>query len=291
MTLAAGQRLGPYEITGMIGAGGMGEVYDAIDTRLNRRVAVKILPPDYSVRADRQGRFALEAKALSSLSHPHICSLYDLGEVSGTRYLVMERLEGETLYRRLKRGPLPIAEALRVAIQAGEALEHAHRRGLLHRDLKPENMMLTGAKGATVKLLDFGLAKPITQEMGAAAPDGHVRSTQTRPLTAEGTLVGTFQYMAPEILEGGEASVRTDIFAFGAVLYESIAGRKAFDGGSRASLIASILKDQPPPIPALESTPSAALDRTISKCIAKDPDERWQSARDLVDELKWIAAT
>lgn len=290
MSLSAGQRLGPYEIAGFIGAGGMGEVYSAVDKRLNRVVAVKILRNDLGENGLRRNRFNLEGRAISSLSHPHICSLYDVGEEAGTSYLVMERLEGETVRKRLKRGPIAVREALEIAIQAGEALDHAHSRGLLHRDLKPENIMLTGQKCATVKLLDFGLAKVMPR--AAAAGAGICGDdSDTLPLTAEGAIVGTFQYLSPELLDGREATVRSDIFAYGAVLYEMITGRKSFHGSSRAALIAAILKDHPPRMSVLQPNSPTALDWIVDKALAKDPEDRWQSARDMVDSLKWVAGS
>src|SRR5579884_4088066 len=289
MFLTAGQRLGPYEILAPIGAGGMGEVYRGRDTRLQRTVAIKVLPPKHAGRSTRLQRFEMEGRAISALSHPNICSLFDVGESSGLRFLVMEYLEGETLHARLKRGRLPMSDALALAIQIGSALDHAHRRGLIHRDLNPSNIMLLKANAGQAKLLDFGLVKmmePASQEAVAGAT---MESTETRNLTAEGTIVGTFQYMAPEQLEGKEATPRTDIFAFGCVLYEMATGAKAFAGESRVSLISAIMKDEPSPVTVSEPAAPASLDRVIRKCLTKDPEDRWQSVRDLVDELKWIA--
>ena len=284
MALSPGSHLGPYEILDSLGAGGMGEVYRARDTRLDRSVAVKVLPATFAEDPSFLERFEREAKVVSSLNHPHICSLYDVGEQAGVRFLVMELLEGETLAFRLTRGPLPLDEALRTAVQIADALSRAHRQGIVHRDLKPANIMLT-RQGA--KLLDFGLAR-----IDAAAPGSTALTlppTQERALTHAGTILGTFQYMAPEQLEGREADARTDIFGFGAVLYEMVTGRKAFAGSSQASLIASIMSGAPAPISAVQPMAPPALDRVVRVCLAKDPDDRWQTAQDLAAELKWIA--
>jgi len=275
-------RLGPYEIVSAIGAGGMGEVYRARDTRLDRTVAIKVLPEHLSNPQLRE-RFEREAKAISSLSHPHICPLYDVGHQDGIDFLVMEYLEGETLAHRLKKGPLPPEHVLQYAIQIADALDTAHRHGVIHRDLKPGNIMLTKT-GA--KLLDFGLAKVRAAE-GAAGMTGV--PTQTTPLTGEGTIVGTLQYMAPEQLEGAEADARTDLFALGSVIYEMAAGRKAFVGKSQASVISAIMTAEPPLISTLQPLAPAALDHVVRVCLAKDPDARWQTAHDVLVELKWIA--
>jgi len=283
MTLSAGTRLGPYEILSPLGAGGMGEVYSARDTRLERTVAVKILPSHLAASTDLRARFEREARTVSSLNHPHICTLFDVGQESGTDYLVMEHLEGETLEGRLLKGPLPLEQALRHGIEITDALDKAHRQGVIHRDLKPGNVMLTKS-GA--KLLDFGLAKT-TASAGAEAVS--TLPTQERPLTEAGTLLGTFQYMAPEQLEGREADARSDLFAFGAVLYEMVTGRKAFEGKSRASLISAIMSSEPPPIAAVQPMTPPALDRLVRHCLAKDPEDRWQSAHDVMAELRWIA--
>ena len=289
MALESGTRLGPYEVLSALGAGGMGEVYKARDTRLDRLVAIKVLPDALASHPERHERFEREARTISSLNHPHICALYDVGrqELSAglaIEYLVMELLEGETLAQRLTRGPLPLDQALRHAIDIADALTRAHRQGIVHRDLKPGNVMLT-KQGA--KLLDFGLAR-----VGVTAPAVSSTSfmpTQQHPLTQQGTLLGTFQYMAPEQLEGQEADARSDIFAFGAVLYEMVTGCKAFEGKSQASLVASIMSGTPPPISTLQPMTPPSLDRVIRVCLAKDPDERWQTAQDLAAELKWIA--
>jgi eukaryotic-like serine/threonine-protein kinase len=283
MTLTAGSRLGPYEILSSLGAGGMGEVYRARDTRLERTVAIKVLPAHLSSSPESRQRFEREAKTISQLSHPHICALHDVGREGETEYLVMEYLEGETLADRLLKGPLPLEQTLRYGMQISDALDKAHRQGIVHRDLKPSNVMLTKTG---VKLLDFGLAKvmaPTTQQSSLTA-----FPTQ-RALTEEGTILGTFQYMAPEQLEGREADARTDIFALGAVLYEMATGKKAFSGATQASLISSILRDEPQPISQVQPMSPPALDRVVKSCLAKDPEDRWQSASDVGKELRWIA--
>ncbi len=285
MALQPSTRLGPYEIISSIGAGGMGEVYRARDTRLDRIVAIKVLPTHLSSNPQSRERFDREAKAISSLSHPHICPLYDVGHQDGVDFLVMEYLEGETLANRLRQGPLPPEQVLQYAIQITDALDTAHRHGVIHRDLKPGNIMLTKV-GA--KLLDFGLAKVQAAEAAAGMTQ---MPTETTPLTAEGTIVGTMQYMAPEQLEGHEADTRTDIFALGAVLYEMATGRRAFEGKSRASLIAAILERDPPPISTLQTMAPPALDHVVRTCLAKDPDARWQTAHDVLVELKWLKET
>src|SRR5437016_4221787 len=284
MTLSSGTRLGPYENTATIGAGGMGEVYRARDTRINREVAIKVLPAHVAGREDLQQRFEREARAISSLHHPHICSLYDIGLQDGAPYLVMELLEGEPLDKRIERGTLPLDEALRIAIQIADALDQAHRKGVVHRDLKPANVMLTAA-GA--KLLDFGLAKAIELQSGTAALSS--LPTRTETLTTEGTIIGTLAYMAPEQLEGKEVDARTDVFALGTLLYEMLTAKKAFSGGSHASLITSIMSSDPVPVSAVQPMATPALERAIRKCLAKAPDQRWQSVRDLMSELQWIA--
>jgi Tol biopolymer transport system component len=290
MTLSAGTRLGPYEILSPLGAGGMGEVYKARDTRLGRGVAVKVLPSHLSDNTEFRQRFEREARAVSQLSHPHICALYDVGTHDSTEFLVMELLEGQTLAQRLEKGALPAEQVLRAGIEIADALDRAHRHGIVHRDLKPGNVMLTKSG---VKLLDFGLAK--VGRGGTEGPgEGGLSSlptegAQEKPLTEKGTVLGTFQYMSPEQLEGAAADARSDIFALGAVLYEMATGKKAFTGKSRVSLIGSILRDEPPPISSVQPMTPPALDRVVKTCLAKDPDERWQSAHDVMSELKWIA--
>jgi eukaryotic-like serine/threonine-protein kinase len=285
MALTSGNRLGPYEILSGIGAGGMGEVYRARDTRLDRTVAIKILPDHLAGRAELRERFEREARTIASLNHPHICTLHDVGHQDGTDYLVMEYLEGETLAQRLLKGSLPVEQVLQYAIEIADALDKAHRKGVTHRDLKPGNIMLT--KTGT-KLLDFGLAK-LKQEVAPGTTTLSALPAMKEAITAEGTILGTLQYMAPEQLEGKEADARTDIFAFGVVVYEMATGKKAFEGKSQASLIAKILETDPPPMSSLQPMTPPALDRVVKKCLAKDPDERWQSAGDLHDDLKWIA--
>jgi eukaryotic-like serine/threonine-protein kinase len=285
MALASGNRLGPHEILSGVGAGGMGEVYRARDTRLNRIVAIKVLPSHLADRSELRERFEREAKTIASLNHPHICTLFDIGQQDGIDYLVMEYLEGETLAHRLQKGALPLEQVLQYAIEISDALDKAHRKGVTHRDLKPGNIMLT--KTGT-KLLDFGLAK-LKQEVAPANVQRSELPTADDPLTAQGTIVGTLQYMAPEQLEGKEVDGRTDIFAFGAVLYEMATGKKAFEGKSQASVIGAILKDDPPPISSLQPMTPPALDHIVKRCFPKESDERWQSANDMKNELKWIA--
>jgi Tol biopolymer transport system component len=262
----------------------MGEVYRARDTRLERTVAIKILPAHLSDDPARRQRFEREAKAISRLNHPHICVLHDIGRQDGIDYMVMECLEGETLAKRLEKGPMPLEQVLTFGTQIADALDKTHRMGIVHRDLKPGNIMLTKS-GA--KLLDFGLAKPLAAD--AAAVTLMTTPAGARPLTAEGTIVGTFQYMSPEQLEGKEADARSDIFAFGAVLYEMTTGKKAFEGKTQASLIAAILEREPPPISSLQPMVPAALERVVKTCLAKVPDERWQTVHDVKLQLQWIA--
>jgi len=288
MNLAAGARLGPYEIVSPAGVGGMGEVYRAKDTRLDRTVAVKVLPPHLAGSQELRQRFEREARAVSQLSHPHICPLYDVGNEQGVDYIVMEYLEGETLADRLSKGPLPPDQVVQYGIQMADALDRAHRQGIVHRDLKPGNVMLTKAG---VKLLDFGLAKHLATSVEAEI--SQLTSMPTRgphdhPLTEQGTIMGTFQYMSPEQLEGKEADARTDIFAFGTVLYEMATGRKAFAGKSRASMIAAILERDPEPLSTVAPSTPPALDRLIRTCLAKDPDDRFQTAHDLKLHLQWV---
>src|SRR6478672_8541539 len=284
MILRAGVRLGPYEILAPAGAGGMGEVYKARDIRLDRMVAIKVLHNAASAPPEVRQRFEREARAVSAINHPHICSLFDIGQQDGIDYLVLEFLEGETLAERLRKGALPIEQALRFGIQIAGALEAAHRHGIIHRDLKPANIILT-ASGA--KVLDFGLAKMHAQP--ALVSKGSVLQTLTTPLTGAGTIVGTLQYMAPEQLEGKDADTRTDLFAFGTVLYEMISGRRAFQASSHAALISSIMTAEPAPLASLQPLASPSLDHVVRTCLAKDPAERWQSAHDLLVQLKWIA--
>jgi Tol biopolymer transport system component len=289
MTLNAGTKLGPYEIVAPIGAGGMGEVYRAKDTRLGREVAVKVLSSHLSSSEEIRQRFEREAKTISQFSHPHICALYDVGREGETEFLVMELLEGESLADRLGKGPLPSEQVLRYGIEIADALDKAHRQGIVHRDLKPGNIMLTKSG---VKLLDFGLAKPLATAGARTVSGASVLATEaqvSQPLTERGTILGTFQYMAPEQLEGGDADARSDIFAFGAVLYEMATGRKAFTGKSQASLIGSILRDDPAPISEVAPMLPPALNRVVRTCLAKDPEHRFQTAHDIKLQLEWIA--
>jgi eukaryotic-like serine/threonine-protein kinase len=297
MSLTSGSRVGPYEVISAAGAGGMGEVYRARDTRLDRTVAIKILPAHLSDNPEAGQRFDREARAISSLNHPNICTLYDVGHHDGMDYLVMEFLEGETLAARLAKGPLPPEQVLKYGIEICEGLEKAHKTGVVHRDLKPGNIMLTKA-GA--KLMDFGLAKAATGPppssgltatldgaWAGSAGEG-ARATQN-PLTARGMIVGTFQYMSTEQIEGKEADARSDIFALGAVLYEMATGIKAFNGKTQASVVAAILASEPQPISVVRPMSPPALDRVVKVCLAKDPDERFQSVHDLKLQLMWIA--
>jgi Tol biopolymer transport system component len=284
MSVKAGTRLGPHEILSAIGAGGMGEVYKARDTRLDRIVAIKVLPTHLADRSELRDRFEREAKTIASLNHPHICTLHDIGHQDEIDYLVMEYLEGETLAQRLVKGALPIQQVLQYAIEIADALDKAHRKGITHRDLKPGNIMLT--KSGT-KLLDFGLAK-LKQEVAPAIPDSQL-PTMKSAVTAEGMILGTLQYMAPEQVEAKEVDARTDIFAFGVVVYEMATGKRAFEGKSQSSLIAAILEREPPPMSSLQPMTPLQLDRVVRKCLSKEPEKRWQAASDVCDELKWTA--
>ncbi len=291
MTLTPGTKLGPYEIVAPLGAGGMGEVYRARDTRLGRDVAVKVLPLHLNSNADVRARFEREAKTVSSLNHPNICTLFDVGREGETDYLVMELVEGETLAARIAKGALPLSDVLKWGAQIADALDRAHRAGVVHRDLKPGNVML-GKGGA--KLMDFGLARA-TVSSGPISGSGATMAALTQsptmvsPLTAEGTIVGTFQYMSPEQLEGNDADARADLWALGCVLYEMATGKRAYEGATQASLISSIMRDTPRPLSELAPMSPPALERLILQCLAKDPDERWQSAGDVRRELAWIA--
>ncbi len=293
MALTAGTKLGPYEIQSPLGAGGMGEVYHARDTRLGREVAVKILPSHLSSNPEAKQRFEREARTISSLNHPHICHLYDIGSQGGTDFLVMEFLEGETLADRLRSGPMPTEELLKIAIEVVEALAEAHRAGIVHRDLKPGNIMLPKS-GA--KLMDFGLAKPTLPGVPGSRSAPLLSAAQTMsgpnpasPLTTAGSIVGTIQYMSPEQIEGREADAASDIFAFGAVMYEMATGRRAFEGKSQITVASAILEKYPEPISAVKPLVPAALDRLVATCLAKERDARFQSAHDLALQLKAIA--
>jgi Tol biopolymer transport system component len=283
MALSSGKRLGSYEILGTVGSGGQGEVYKATDTRLGRLVAIKVLHSAFYEQEEFRQRFEREAQTVAALNDPHICTLYDIGQHDGMNFLVMEFLEGETLAARLTRGALPLDDALRIATQVSDALDKAHSLGVTHRDLKPGNIMLT-TSGA--KLMDFGLAKrrePVGPGISSKAP------TAGANLTQQGSLLGTVQYMAPEQIEGEEADPRTDIFAFGVVLYEMISGARAFSGKSQASLMASILHQQPAPLATVQTLTPPALQRVVEICMAKEPRDRWQTAHDVSLQLKWIA--
>ncbi len=292
MSISPGTRLGPYEIQSAIGQGGMGEVYSATDTRLDRTVAIKVLPADLAADPDRRERFEREAKAIAALNHPHICTLHDVGHEDGTDFLVMERLEGESLQDRLTRGALPVDQALQIAIQIADALDRAHRQGITHRDLKPGNIFLVG-KGAAgqgapqAKLLDFGLAK-LTDPVRSATASAERVTKLADSLTLQGMILGTFQYMAPEQLDGGEADHRADIWAFGCVVYEMVTGRKPFEEQSQASLIHAIIGVEPRPVSDTQPVASRSLDHVLRRCLAKDPADRWQTVRDVHQELRWV---
>jgi eukaryotic-like serine/threonine-protein kinase len=292
MALTSGAKLGPYEIESAIGAGGMGDVYRARDTRLDRTVAIKVLSSQLTANADLKARFEREARAISALNHPHVCTLYDVGHQDGVDFLVMEYLEGESLADRLARGALPLEQLLKIAIEIADALEKAHRMGIIHRDLKPGNIMLT--KGGA-KLLDFGLAKPLGLGGTAASGPASVftsaitRSSPASPLSSAGSIMGTVQYMAPEQIEGKEADARSDIFGFGLVLYEMATGKRAFEGKTQASVVASILALDPPPIESLQPMTPPALSRLVRSCLAKDPEDRYQTIHDVKLRLLEIA--
>jgi serine/threonine protein kinase len=296
MGLSSGFRLGPYEIVALLGAGGMGEVYKARDTRLERTVAIKVLNSQLVANAESRARFEREAKVISQLQHPHICVLHDVGSDHGTEFLVMEFLEGESLADRLRKGPLAPDDVLKIGIQIADALEKAHHAGIVHRDLKPANVMLT--KGGA-KLLDFGLAKPAA--LGAAAEASASKSvfnaalTQASPapspgtpLSGAGSVVGTVLYMAPEQVQGLETDVRSDIFSFGVLLFEMITGRRAFQGKTQASIVGQILAVDPPAVSTIVMQSPPGLDRVVRFCLEKDPDERFQSAHDLKLQLELV---
>jgi eukaryotic-like serine/threonine-protein kinase len=296
MALTSGSKLGPYEIQSPLGAGGMGEVYRARDTRLGRDVAIKVLPEHLSTDPELKQRLEREAKAISSLNHPHICTLHDIGSQDGVNFLVMEYLEGQTLAERLVKGPLPVDQALKIGIEIAQALEKAHQQGITHRDLKPANVMLTKT-GA--KLMDFGLAKPgltiPSQAVGSFTPSTPTMNlaaltSAASPLTQKGAIVGTFQYMAPEVLQGVEADARSDIFSLGCVLYEMLTGRRAFEGKSQLSVFTAILEKDPEPISASQPLAPPLLDLVVSGCLAKDPAERFQSTHDVAMNLRSVAA-
>ena len=282
MPFDPGTRLGPYEIVGFAGAGGMGEVYRAHDSRLRRTVAIKVASGRLNDDPQARARFQHEARAIAALNHPHICAIHDVATFDGHDVIVMEYLDGETLEQRLHRGPIPAAEVLAIAIAIAEALAAAHREGVIHRDLKPANVMLTRSG---LKLLDFGIAK--RREIRTPDSTPSIDATSTAPGTVEGTLVGTVPYMAPEQLEGKPVDARTDMFAFGAVLFEMATGRPAFAGESTAALVAAILSDSRPAAAKTNPGLPRGLDRIISACLARDPDDRCQHAADLLRELRW----
>ena len=285
MALSPGARLGPYEIVSALGAGGMGQVYQARDTRLDRSVAIKVLAGDIAGDPDRRARFEREARAVAALDHPHICGIYDVGAVDGTHYLVMPHLEGQTLAARLEHGPLPLDHALTIAAEVADALDKAHRQGITHRDIKPANIMLTRTGS---KLLDFGLAK-LKPKAGPISLSGMTQMATMIPETAHGTILGTVQYMAPEQVEGREADPRSDVWGLGIVIYEMVTGTRPFHGDTAASVIGSILKDDPPPLSTRQPLVPPVLDHIVTRCLAKDPDERWQSASDVMRELRWTS--
>ena len=288
MSLLPGVRLGPYEILAPLGAGGMGEIYRARDTRLDRTVAIKVLPPDLAKDAQFRARFDREARAISQLSHPHICTLYDVGEEGGIAFLVMELLQGQTLAERIRKGALPLDEALKIAVEIADALSAAHRLGIVHRDLKPGNIMLTKTGGGSAgsplaKLLDFGLAKAAAPAVVIGA--GADSLTASTHLTGKGSILGTLHYMAPEQVEGREADTRSDIWALGAVIYEMVTGQQVFAGESAAGIVGAILKDRPLPLSSRRPEVPPALDHVVARCLERDVDERWQSASDVKREL------
>lgn len=285
MALETGTRLGPYEITAMLGVGGMGEVYRARDTRLDRSVAIKVLPEDLAADSVRRERFEREAKAVSGLSHPHICTLHDVGEQDGIHYLVMEYVEGEGLDHRLSKGPLPIREALRAGRQIADALDKAHRQGVVHRDLKPGNIILTSSG---IKLLDFGLAK-LRDSDAALTPLSELTEDGSKALTSHGTIMGTLDHMAPEQLEGRDAGPAADIFALGVLIYEMITGRSPFRRDTSAAVIAAIMDHDPEPMASHDPSVPRALDHIVRRCLSKSPEDRWQSAADVAQELDWAA--
>jgi serine/threonine protein kinase len=279
MPLSAGTRLGPYEVLAPLGAGGMGEVYKARDTRLDRTVAIKVLPQHIAQREDLRQRFEREARVVSSLNHPYICVLHDIGKQDGVDFMVLEHLEGETLEARLIKGPLPLDQVFKYGAQIADALDRAHRSGVSHRDVKPSNIMLTRDG---VKVLDFGLAKSMPKT-------GPSDETLTAAMTGEGTVLGTPQYMAPELFEGKEADARSDIFGFGCVLYQMVTGKRAFDGKTRVSVVASIIGAEPAPMTSLQPVTPRALERLVQGCLKKDPEERYQSMWDVLIDLRGIA--
>ncbi|HEX6314939.1 MAG TPA: serine/threonine-protein kinase, partial [Gemmatimonadaceae bacterium] len=285
-----GRQLGPYRIEAPIGAGGMGEVYHAKDTRLDRNVAIKVLPPQWTADPQRRTRFEREARAVAALKHPNICTIYDVGHDDGIDFLVMELVEGESLAARLLRGPLPCDEAVARAIEIASALDEAHRQGIIHRDLKPGNVMLTrssagASRGAQAKLLDFGLARIISSDMTAQLSSG-----PGTPMTEAGGLFGTVEYMAPEQIQGAPTDGRTDLFAFGALLYEMLTGRMAFGRATKAESLTAVLRDHPDQKVLERSGAASSVSRIVRRCLEKDPGDRFQTARDLAFALENAAS-
>ena len=289
MPITPGTKLGPYEVISAAGAGGMGEVYKARDSRLERDVAIKVLPSHLSSNPDLRARFEREAKSISGLQHPNICVLHDVGSQEGIDFLVMEFLEGETLAARITRKPLTLEEVLKIGIELADGLDKAHRTGIVHRDLKPGNVMLTKS-GA--KLMDFGLAKPTSfagSQSGAPAFSAVATMTSpASPITLAGTVVGTVQYMSPEQIHGQDADARSDIFAFGALLYEMVTGKRAFEGKSQLSVASSILEKEPESVSVLQPLTPSALEHVMMRCLAKEPEARWQNISDVKQELVWV---
>ncbi len=285
MPIAAGRRLGPYEVVSPLGAGGMGEVYRARDTRLGRDVALKILPTEYSLDGDRRRRFAREARAVAALSHPNILALHDVGSEDGVSYVVFEMLAGETLRHWLERGPVPTRKAVEWGVQICRGLTAAHACGIVHRDLKPENLAFAG--DGTIRILDFGLAR-INEPADATGGE----TAETRTTTGAGILLGTAGYMAPEQARGRPADARSDIFSVGAILYEMVSGRRAFDGATNADTIAAVLHHDPPEMASSRSEAvPGGLERIVRRCLEKEPDDRFQTARDLAFALESLSGS
>ena len=288
MTLTSGDKLGPYEIQSPLGAGGMGEVYRARDTRLDRDVAIKVLPESFARDADRLRRFEQEARTVAALNHPNILGVYDIGQHQGSPYMVCELLDGETLRDKMHEGPIPQRRAIEYASQIAEGLAAAHDKGVVHRDLKPENVFVT--KDGRVKMLDFGLAKLARIEAGrAATADGATAAVPAH--TMPGMVLGTAGYMSPEQVRGKEVDARTDIFAFGAVLYEMLSGQRAFKGESSVETMNAILKDDPPELETDKLKISPGLERIVRRCLEKEPARRFHSARDVGFALEAISGT
>src|ERR1700690_234974 len=297
MALAAGTKLGPYEICAPIGAGGMGEVYRARDTRLQRDVAIKVLPATLSPDADHLRRFEQEARAVSALNHPNILAIYDIGTHEGGPFLVMELLEGETLRERMQQGAIPVRKALEIASQVARGVAAAHEKGIVHRDLKPANIFLTS--DGRVKVLDFGLAKLVQRGDDVAFGETQAFTRTNEPLshpsdpshTQPGMVLGTVGYMSPEQVRGRPADARSDIFALGTILYEMLSGHRAFHHDSSADTMAAILKEDPPDLSSEDKKIPPAVDRVVHHCLEKNPNERFQSARDLAFALDSLSGS